>query len=602
MARQIVIEFLGKDKSFGRTLNDVEGSTSSLGSKLAKFGKVAAAGLAVVGIAAAKFGKDAVSAASDAEQSVGATETVFEDFADTVIRTSDEAAKQYGLSANEYRENANLLGSLFKNQGVAMDDLAGKTEDMIGTASDLAATFGGTTKDAVEALGSAFKGEFDPLERYGISLKQSDINARLAAKGQDDLTGASLKQAQQVAATEIITKQAAQTQGAFAKESDTLAHKQQVLAAQFENVKVKVGNALLPVVSNFVGYLSDSVIPAIEGWWDSLAPARRVISNFAADMGEIIGLVRDQKWDQAWDKFHRAAVRVLRKTGRAAKRILVDEVGPQIYEALSTIEDRWDKKWASFYENPESTYGSIVKLTQRFGKDLGKETGHSGTVAKLEFLTKLNPIQAGAQKIANGLVHGFPKFLKGLPGAAQSIGVQTTAGFLNGLRFIAVKAGAMVAAARQRIIDLGKDAFSWLFSAGYNVVAGFTGGIKRAGSEAISAITSIVATVKSKAKGIAGAIPGFATGTNFAPGGLAWVGEHGPELVNLPRGSQVIDATRSASIARGAATPVASTSAAAMPTTVVQLVLPGGQVIEQLLIEHSRKKGRPIQVRTLGTT
>lgn len=35
-------------------------------------------------------------------------------------------------------------------------------------------------------------------------------------------------------------------------------------------------------------------------------------------------------------------------------------------------------------------------------------------------------------------------------------------------------------------------------------------------------------------------IPGFAGGTNNAPGGLALVGENGPELVNLPRGAQVI--------------------------------------------------------------
>lgn len=35
-------------------------------------------------------------------------------------------------------------------------------------------------------------------------------------------------------------------------------------------------------------------------------------------------------------------------------------------------------------------------------------------------------------------------------------------------------------------------------------------------------------------------VPGFAKGTNFAPGGLAIVGEKGPELVNLPRGSQVV--------------------------------------------------------------
>jgi hypothetical protein len=35
-------------------------------------------------------------------------------------------------------------------------------------------------------------------------------------------------------------------------------------------------------------------------------------------------------------------------------------------------------------------------------------------------------------------------------------------------------------------------------------------------------------------------IPGFARGTDYAPGGLAQVGEEGPELVHLPRGSKVI--------------------------------------------------------------
>lgn len=34
--------------------------------------------------------------------------------------------------------------------------------------------------------------------------------------------------------------------------------------------------------------------------------------------------------------------------------------------------------------------------------------------------------------------------------------------------------------------------------------------------------------------------PAYASGTDFHPGGLAWVGEQGRELVNLPRGSQVI--------------------------------------------------------------
>jgi hypothetical protein len=40
--------------------------------------------------------------------------------------------------------------------------------------------------------------------------------------------------------------------------------------------------------------------------------------------------------------------------------------------------------------------------------------------------------------------------------------------------------------------------------------------------------------------GPSGPVPLYADGTDSAPGGLAIVGERGPELVNLPRGSQVI--------------------------------------------------------------
>ena len=40
----------------------------------------------------------------------------------------------------------------------------------------------------------------------------------------------------------------------------------------------------------------------------------------------------------------------------------------------------------------------------------------------------------------------------------------------------------------------------------------------------------------------------FARGTNFAPGGTALVGEQGPELVNIPRGSQVLSNRRTNSL------------------------------------------------------
>ena len=78
------------------------------------------------------------------------------------------------------------------------------------------------------------------------------------------------------------------------------------------------------------------------------------------------------------------------------------------------------------------------------------------------------------------------------------------------------------------------------------MVAGFSNTLRRMAAEQASAqlFDSVGGT-----EGVGGFlsdfigglnIPGFANGTNFAPGGLAWVGERGRELVNLPRGSEVI--------------------------------------------------------------
>ncbi len=61
------------------------------------------------------------------------------------------------------------------------------------------------------------------------------------------------------------------------------------------------------------------------------------------------------------------------------------------------------------------------------------------------------------------------------------------------------------------------------------------GGIDVAGNEA-GANSAIADLLKSSA------IPGFASGTESSPAGPAWVGEQGPELVNLPQGSKVTNA------------------------------------------------------------
>lgn len=280
--RPIVVSVVGDTRGLTRDLGQAEGRLGKFGRLAGGVGKAVGAGLAVAGVAAVGFAVKAVKSASDAQQSLGATETVFGRYASTVVKNSDRAAQAVGLSANEYRESANLIGSLFKNQGVASDQLAGKTDKMVRMGADLAATFGGKTSEAVEALGSAFKGEFDPLERYGISLKQSTINAELAARGEDKLTGAALKAAQQRATTAIITRQAKDSLGAFGRESNTLAGQQQRLGASWENIKAKVGSGLLPILTRLAAFANEQLLPGIVGL---VEPAKALGRELGERMG-----------------------------------------------------------------------------------------------------------------------------------------------------------------------------------------------------------------------------------------------------------------------------------------------------------------------------
>jgi len=216
----------------------------------------------------------AVSEAANLEQSVGAINTVFKDSGAQMSAWADSAAQDVGLSKNEFNELGTLIGSQLKNGGTAMEELAPKTKDLITLGADLSSMFGGTTADAVGALSSALKGERDPIERFGVSLNQAKIDAEAAALGFSKVDGALSAEANQAATLSLIMKQTADAHGNFGRETDTLAHKQQVLNAQLANGKARIGTELLPVVAAFTSVLSSALGPAING---TVAGIKRIV-------------------------------------------------------------------------------------------------------------------------------------------------------------------------------------------------------------------------------------------------------------------------------------------------------------------------------------
>jgi len=221
-----------------------------------KSAEVMKTGGLLAGAAVLKLGYDSVKAAGESQESIGATQTVFGKYANTIISKSKNERDSVRLTANEYRNSANLIGATLKNQGVSADQLASKTKLMLQTGADLAATFGGPTKDAVEALGSAFKGEFDPIERYGIGLSAAKISteafrvAGVETQSQFNKLSTSAQAAAKGQATmNLVMHQAGPALGAAARESGNLSAKVEAMKERWGNLSATLGQKLIPIVT-----------------------------------------------------------------------------------------------------------------------------------------------------------------------------------------------------------------------------------------------------------------------------------------------------------------------------------------------------------------
>jgi hypothetical protein len=130
------------------------------------------------------------------------------------------------------------------------------------------------------------KGETDPIERYGVSIKQSDISARLAAEGHSKLTGAALKNAQANAALGLVMDQTKSAQGAFNREADTASGVSQRASAMWENMKAKLGQGLLPIFVTLMTFMKDTVGPVFAKLTADGSP----LMNMFAQLGTFVSV------------------------------------------------------------------------------------------------------------------------------------------------------------------------------------------------------------------------------------------------------------------------------------------------------------------------
>ena len=123
----------------------------------------------------------------------------------------------------------------------------------------MAATFNTDVTTALNAIQSGLKGEFNPLEQFGVKINAASIEAKAMAMGLAETTKALTDNDKAAAALALVYEQTNKIQGTFQKEADGVAGSMQILKAQFGDIAQQLGQHLIPIATEFLGILSKMV-------------------------------------------------------------------------------------------------------------------------------------------------------------------------------------------------------------------------------------------------------------------------------------------------------------------------------------------------------
>lgn len=223
--------------------------------------------------AAWDFGWASIDVASSLSEADTALEQVFGAGKGQIDQFASGAARSLGQSELQAKKAAQTFGVYGKSAGLADEANAQFSSSLVTLASDFASFYDTSPEQAIEAIGAALRGESEPIRTYGVLLDDATLRARALKDGLIANTKEALTPQQRVLAAHAeILAQADTASGDFSRTSENLANQQRILAAQFEDAKGKLGESLLPVMTELVGFANDEFMPVFGDMIEKVGP------------------------------------------------------------------------------------------------------------------------------------------------------------------------------------------------------------------------------------------------------------------------------------------------------------------------------------------
>jgi hypothetical protein len=271
-------------KKFNRGINQAEGGLKGFGNSVSKYlGPALIAATAAAGAFAVKLGVDAVNAASDLIETQNKVGQIFGESSDAILEFAQTSVTALGQTETMALEAAATFAQFGKAAGLADQDLVDFSTDLVTLSADLASFNNSSPQEAITAIGSALRGEAEPLRRFGVLLDDAALKAQALTMGIYDGTGMLTTQQKVLAAHQVILAQTTDAQGDFARTADGLANTQRILTAAVEDAKAEIGLGLVDAIETATSAMGGS-----QGMAAKIENVGLVIGDLTRGIGTVI--------------------------------------------------------------------------------------------------------------------------------------------------------------------------------------------------------------------------------------------------------------------------------------------------------------------------
>lgn len=209
-----------------------------------------------------KFGKQCIEAASNLQEVANVVDVTFGASAQKINNWAKQNAASFGLSETAAKRYAGTYGTMAKQFNMTEEQAASMAIELTKLTGDIASFYNITDQAAATKLKAVFTGETESLKELGVVMTQTQLDSYALANGWNKTTQEMTEQEKVILRYQYTFEKLGHAQGDFMRTSDGYANSVRTLKLELENLKVEVGNELIPVAAQGIGTLGD-VIKAV---------------------------------------------------------------------------------------------------------------------------------------------------------------------------------------------------------------------------------------------------------------------------------------------------------------------------------------------------